>query len=65
MTGTEREETGEGEKIGPDWQTGLNIREAMFIATKIYKIRHNSGNSVKYTLKSIMYNHICHLNIIR
>ena len=52
MTGTEREETGEGEKIGPDWQTGSNIREAMLIATKIYKIRHNCGNSVKYTLKS-------------
>ena len=30
-------ETGEVEKIGPDWQTGSNIRGAMLIATKYTK----------------------------
>ena len=68
LTAVEKEETvggketGEVEKIGPDWQTGSNIKGAMLIAKKIYKIRHNGGNSVKHTLKSIIYNHICQVN---
>ena len=43
LTAVEKEETvggketGEVEKIGPDWQTGSNIREAMNIAKKYTK----------------------------
>ena len=43
LTAVEKEETvggketGKVEKIGPDWQTGSNIREAMNIAKKYTK----------------------------